>query len=231
MNVHALRMDAAHSGWARTLLARGLARVQAWLGFYLFRVNVRPFPPQSSEPDPPAGVAVCVLQLEQLLEASADPELDLDPGFIQTTLAQGDLVCGAYEDGRLVGYAWRTSVAAPYYQGLWIKAGHRYHYSYRTFVLPSHRGRYIHTAILRLADRESVKRGCVAEVDLSPIANLASLGAGNALGRRQVGWAGYLSLFGSSFSFRTPRVKDIGIVIFRPRARIPIGLVHARSYD
>ena len=229
MNLHALRRDAAHWGWIPALLSRALRRLQVWAGVHVFRVNVRPLPRQLIEVDPPDGITVRVLRIEQLLEASVDPELDLDPEFIRITLAQGDLVCGAYEDGRLVGYAWRTSIAAPYYNGLWIKPGHRYHYAYRTYVLPSHRGRQIHAAIVRLADKHSLERGCAAEIDLMPIDNLASLGAARSLGRMKVGYAGYLRMFGHSFPFRTPRVKEMGVVIFKPRARLPIGLVPARS--
>jgi GNAT superfamily N-acetyltransferase len=230
MNLDSLRRDAAHWGWMRTLFSRVLGRLQAWAGLHVFRAQVRPLPRHFVAPDPPDGITVCVLQVEQLLEASADPELGLDPEFIRITLAQGDLVCGAYEGGRLVGYAWRTAVAAPFYNGLWVKAGYRYHYAYQTFVLPSHRGRQVHTAILRLADRCSLERGCTAEIDLMPVHNLASRGAARSLGRRGVGYAGYLSVFGNSISFRTPQVRDIGVVIFKPHARIPIGLVHARSY-
>jgi predicted GNAT superfamily acetyltransferase len=164
--------------------------------------------------------------MEQLLKASADPELDLDPDFIRTTLTQGDLVCGAYDGDRLVAYAWRTSVAAPYYEGLWIKAGHRYHYAYRHYVLQEYRGKRVHTAMLRLADRESLKRGCTTEIDVAPIANLASRGAALSLGRKQIGLAGYMNLFGRVYSFRTPRVRQYGLVIFRPRAGgIPAGLL------
>jgi GNAT superfamily N-acetyltransferase len=229
MNFKNVRRDAAHWGWIPTLLARGLDRCQRWLGFHLFRVNVRPLLPQPPEPNPPQDIAVCVLTMEQLLKASADPELDLDPDFIKTTLAQGDLVCGAYDGDRLVAYAWRTSVAAPYYAGLWIKPGHHYHYAYRHYVLPEYRGKRVHTAMLRLADQESVKRGCIAEIDVAPIANLASLGAALSLGRIPIGFAGYMSVFGRIYSFRTRRVKRFGLVIFKPQAGIPIGLVPERT--
>ena len=229
MNLENVRRDAAHWGWFRTLLARGLSRLQVWSGVHLFRVNVRPFPQHPLEPSPPAGITVCVPQLDQILQATADPELDLDPDFVRITMAQGDLVCGAYDGDRLIGYAWRTAVAAPYYEGLWIKAGYRYHYAYRHYVLPSYRGRQVHTAMLRLADRESLKRGCIAELDVSPIANIASLGAARSLGRKLIGFAGHLSLFGRSYPFMTPRVKNCGLVIFKPHARIPAGLVTERS--
>jgi hypothetical protein len=230
MNFENVRRDAAYWGWWRTLLARGLDRFQRWLGFHLFRVNVRPLRPDTPEPNAPEGITLCVLTMGQLLKAAAaDPELDLDAEFVQTTLAQGDLVCGAYDGDRLVAYAWRTSVAAPYYQGLWIKPGYRYHYAYRHLVLPAYRGKRVHTAMLRLADLESLRRGCIAEIDVAPIANLASLGAGLSLGRKQIGFAGYVSVFGRIYSFRTPRVKQFGLVIFRPHARIPIGLVPERS--
>lgn len=229
MRLENVRRDAAHWGWFRALLARLLDRTQRWLGIYLFRVNVRPLPSRPSRPEPPDGIRVCVLRLDQALAATADPALDLHPDFVRATMQQGDLVCGAYDGDRLIAYAWRSSVAAPFYEGLWVKVGYHYHYAYRHYVLPEYRGRRVQTAMLQLADRESLKRGCTHEMDISPVPNLASLGAGNALGRKRIGFAGYLTVFGQTFSFMTPRVKDYGVVVFRPHARIPIGLVPERT--
>jgi GNAT superfamily N-acetyltransferase len=229
MNLTGLRRDSAHVGLINALVARAIARLQLWLGIHVFRVNLRPLPEHPAESVPPEGIRMCVMRLEELLEASADAELGLEPEFIRRALEHGDLVVGAFERDRLVGLQWRTSVAAPFFEDLWIRTGPRYHYVYKSFVRPSHRGMRIHSALSRLADRYSAEKGCIGELGVVNIANVASLGAAKSLGRRRIGYAGYVTLFGHCLSFRTAAVKALGIVIFTPRARVPIGLVPAQG--
>lgn len=229
MNIQDLRRDAAHGGWKRVLLARAAARLQNWLGVHVFRVNFRPTPKDPPEPAPPDGIRLCLLRPEELLEAAADPELDLDPDFVRAAAAQGDVTFGAFEGKRLVAYSWSTLVGAPFYEDLWVRVGWPYRYIYKSMTRPSYRARRIYIAIMRFADAYFLERDCAGEVGFSNIANLASLGSQRSLGRQKVGYVGYVTLFGQCFSFRTPAVKRLRIVIFRPRARFPIGLVPANG--
>jgi GNAT superfamily N-acetyltransferase len=229
MNLSGLHRDAAHVGVIRALLARGIARLQLWLGIHIFRVNLRVLPRHLVELVPPEGIRLCPLRLEDLLQASADPELGLEPDFIRTALANGDLVVGAFEGDRVVGFLWRSIIAVPFYEDLWIRTGPGHHFAYKSFVRPSHRGMGIHIALARLADKHSVEKGCTGEVGYVNIANVASLGAAKSLGRRRIGYAGYLMLFGRSVSFRTPAVRDLGVVIFRAEAPVSVGLVPAQG--
>jgi hypothetical protein len=229
MNLTSLRRDAAHVGLIWALVARAMTRLQLWLGIHVFRVNLRPLPERPVESAPPEGIRLCVMRLEELLEASADPELGLEPDFIRAAGTRGDLICGAYEGDRLIGLSWRTSTAAPMFEGLWVGVRARCHYAYKSFVRPSHRGRRIHIAIIRFADRYSLEKGCTSEIGFVNIANVASLGAAKSLGRRKIGYAGYVTLFGQRLSFRTAAVRKAGVVIFTPRARVPMGLVPARG--
>jgi hypothetical protein len=229
MNLTGLHRDAAHVGMIGALLARAIARLQQWLGIHIFRVNLRVLPRHFVEPAPPEGIRLCPLRLEDLLQASADPELGLEPDFIRTALANGDLVVGALEGDRLIGYLWRSAIAAPFVEDLWIRIGPRHHYAYKSFVRPSHRGMRIHIALSRLADKNSIERGCTGEIGTINIANVASLGAAKSLGRHRIGYAGCVMLFGHSVSFRTPAVRELGLVIFRPDAPVPVGLVPAQG--
>jgi len=229
MNLTGLHRDAAHVGVVGALLARAIARLQQWLGIHIFRVNLRVLPRRLVEPAPPEGISVRPLRLEDLLQASADPELGLEPDFIRTALANGDLVVGAFEGDRMVGFLWRSAIAAPLCEDLWVRIGPRRHYAYKSFVRPSHRGMGIHIALARLADKHSVEKGCTGEIGFVNIANVASLGAAKSLGRRRIGYAGYVMLFGHSVSFRTPAVRDLGVVIFRTEAPVAVGLVPAQG--
>jgi hypothetical protein len=121
MNLSALRSDAAHAGWAQALAARAMKWLQACIGLRIYRVNVRPFPEPPVEPALSPGITLRALVREELLEAAADPDLELDPEFVRNALARGDLAFGAFEDGCLVSYTWRSSSAAPFADGLWVR--------------------------------------------------------------------------------------------------------------
>jgi hypothetical protein len=229
MDLQILQRDASYAGWVRTVLAWLLWRLQIWSGIQVFRVNLRPIPADAPPPAPPDGIRLCLLRLDQLLEAAADPELDLGPDFIRDALARGDIAFGAYEGERLVGCSWRTATAAPLAESLWTRIGPRCHHVYKTFVRPSHRGRHIHVAMTRFADRISVERGCPAEIGFVNICNLASLGAAKRLGRPRVGYAGYIVLFGHCIPFRTRGLKKLGIVVFKPHTQESVRLVPAQG--
>jgi GNAT superfamily N-acetyltransferase len=158
---------------------------------------------------------VRIVPPEELLKAAGDPDLDLDPAFVRDALARGDMAFGAFESDRLVGYTWRTFTAAPDRDGLWARVGHPYQYSYKAFTRPSHRRKRIHVAITAFADACLLRRGYAFEVGYMEIDNFASIGVADFLGRRKIGYAGYVKWFGRSVPFRTPAVKKIGAELFR----------------
>jgi GNAT superfamily N-acetyltransferase len=229
MNLTGLHRDAAHVGMISALLARAIARLQQWLGIHIFRVNLRILPRHLVEAAAPEGISLRPLRLEDLLQASADPDLGLEPDFIRTALANGDLVVGAFKGDRVIGFLWRSAIAAPLCEDLWVRIGPRRHYAYKSLVRPSYRGMGIHIGLSRLADKFSVEKGCTGEIGFVNIANVASLGAAKSLGRRRIGYAGYVMLFGHSVSFRTPAVRELGVVIFRAEAPVTVGLVPAQG--
>jgi hypothetical protein len=49
------------------------------------------------------------------------------------------------------------------------------------------------------------------------IDNFASIGVADFLGRRRIGYAGYVKWFGRSIPFRTPAVKKIGVELLELR--------------
>jgi hypothetical protein len=219
LDLDLLLADAAHWGWTLALLVRLTARMQRALGVWIYRVNVRDLGASPVRPDRlPAGTTVRVLSEAELLEASTDEDLDLSPGFIRAALARGDLCCGAYEGDRLVGYTWRAPAIAPFRDDLWVKVQEPLHYVYKYYTRESHRGRGIHIALTRLADRHLLEKKRPLEVGFIDIANMPSLRAARSLGRRKIGWAGYLRVFGRCYTFTTRGGRRAGAAFFVPDA-------------
>src|SRR5207302_320990 len=155
-------------------------------------------------------ITVGIVPPRELFKAARDPELDMDPDFVRDALARGDMAFGAFEGDRLVGYTWRTFTAAPDRDGLWARVRHPYQYSYKAFTRPSHRRKRIHVAITAVADAYLLRRGYAFEVGYMEAANFDSIGLADFMGRRKIGYAGYLKWFGRSIPFRTSAVKKIG---------------------
>lgn len=205
-----LRADAIRWGWKRTFLIRVVSALRRYVGLHIYRINVRPLVAHSPESCLPGGLTVRIVPREELLKAAGDPDLDLDLDFIRDALARGDMAFGAFEGDRLVGYTWRTFTAAPDRDGLWARVHHPYQYSYKAFTRPSHRRKRIHVAITAFADAYLLRRGYAFEVGYLEIGNFASIGLADFMGRRKIGYAGYVRCFGRSIPFRSRAVKKIG---------------------
>ena len=202
-----LREDVIRWGWRRSLFLRIVSRLRKLAGLHLYRVGLRPLARQECQLD---GISVRIATPQELLQAASDPALDMHPDFVRSALARGDFAIGAFEGDRLVGYAWRTFTAAPDIDGLWVSVERPCHYLYKGFTLSSHRGRHIQVAIPLFSDRYFLERGYTSEVGIVDVANFASINNGKRLGRRKVGYAGYVKWFGRCIPFRTPAVRRIG---------------------
>lgn len=209
-----LRADARRWGWRRSALSRIISMLRRYAGLRIYRINLRPLVSQSPEPCVPSGIAVRIVPPDELLKAADDPELDLGRDFVRGALARGDVAFGAFEGERLVAYTWRTFSAAPDRDGVWARVSHPCQYSFKAFTRPSHRRKRIHVAITAFADDYLLRRGYAFEVGYLEIDNFASIGLADFMGRRKIGYAGYLRCFGRSIPFRTPAVKKIGAELF-----------------
>ena len=160
---------------------------------------------------------MCIVPPPQLLDAANDPELDMESGFVRAALARGDVAFGAVDADHLIAYVWRPFGAAPDADGLWVKVDPPYHYAYKAFTLPAYRGKRIHIALSYLSDDYFLERGYTAEVGFSEISNFPGIAAADFVGRKRVGFAGYVKWFGRAVPFRTPGVKRVGFELFEPR--------------
>ena len=216
--LQSLRSKVSRWGWGRTLFAGFMSCLRTYAGIHIYRVNLRPLVPRSAAPvQLPAGISLSIVPPPKLLDAANDPELDMESGFVRGALARGDVAFGAVDGDHLIAYVWRPFGAAPDADGLWVKVDPPYHYAYKAFTLPAYRGKRIHIALSHLSDDYFLERGYTAEVGFSEISNFPGIAAADFLGRKRVGFAGYVQWFGRAIPFRTAGVKRIGFELFEPQ--------------
>ena len=218
MKFHTFINDASHMGWTLALLARAMERLERSLGLWVYCVNVRPLKARQNTAPSKTGFTFRKLTAAELLEAAGDPDLDLDPQFIREATARGDLAWGVFDHGRLVSYTWRASSQAPFMDGVWVRVPAPFQYGYKSYTLPSHRGQGLYPATGRVADQQSLELGYPAMLHLVDISNIASLRAANQLGSKTAGYAGYLKLFGRTFTFRSLGARSIGVELYLPKS-------------
>jgi hypothetical protein len=220
MDLHSFYSDAAHWGWTLALVMRVTSRLERLLGLRVFRVSVRGLNPAHNPVALPEGFTVRALDPATLTQLSQDPDLELDPAFVEEALANGDVAYGVFDRGELTGYTWRSFSSAPFFEGLWVKVPRPLQYGYKAYTLPSQRGRGIYRAFAGFADRQAWELGYLAMLALIDVSNIASLRASQQMGSKQAGYAGYLKLFGRCFTFRTPAARDLGVEIFARTPRV-----------
>jgi hypothetical protein len=227
MKLENLQVDVNRWGWMRSLFIRVMSKLRRMIGLNIFRIGVRPLVRHPPEQNCPSGITLRIMQPDELLAASNDPDLDMLPDFVRRALARGDMAFGAFEGDLLVGYSWRTFTAAPHFEGLWARVERPYFCGYKAFTRESHRGRRIHAAVALFSDAYLLERGYTAEVGFVDIANFPSLGVARHLGRRRIGYAGYVKWFGHCITFRTPAVKAIGAEFFDSGRQVDVAAAAA----
>ena len=134
----------------------------------------------------------------------------MESGFVRAALARGDVAFGAFDGDQLIAYVWRPFGAAPDADGLWVKVDPPHHYAYKAFTLPAYRAS-ASTSPFRSFPTT------IFQVGFSEISNFPGIAAADFLGRRRVGFAGYVKWFGRAVPFRTAGVKRIGFELFEPQ--------------
>ena len=191
-----------------------MARLRKYLGLHVLRVLA--MPPAGGAPERPgAGLRFAALSEDQALAWAADPELDLNPERVRAAYARGDVCVGVRDGDTPAGYIWYAYGPTPHLAGVWVECGPRARYSYKSYVRPSHRGRGIAAELYRQAYKICPQRGRDLSLLAIDLDNRSSLRASLRAGRRVVGYAGFLLLFGRVLAtFRSPGAKKAGFRFF-----------------
>lgn len=211
---------AQRHGWGAYAASRLFSRLQS-LGLHLWVVHARPLeadfviPPEHAQ----RYEFRRIMFDEALAQSQANPQLGLSRNFLERAFERGDICVGAFEDGRLVAYTWRSLDLAPVEEGLWlqlVQPGCRY--GYKALVLDDYRGQRLNETVRYFYDREMVAMGIRQNVAYIDLHNLPSLRAHRGLRRQRVGYAGYFRAGRVWLTFRSPRVRQYFRFVRTPEA-------------
>jgi hypothetical protein len=198
---------APRSSLTQRAYAALLWRLERWLDLRLVWIFRRTIAPPKTEPRAEAGYSFREITVAELLEAAADPVLELSRERIKDAAARGDLFFGMFHQRRVVAYRWYSlSGSTPCWEGMEIRYAHPQRaYGYRTFTHPAHRGKHLHAYTTAQSDIALVARGCTHTLGYIDATNFASLRAYSRLrGGRRVGGILSLRAFGRHWVFRSP---------------------------
>jgi len=146
---------------------------------------------------------------EALLQSRSSPDLNLSEAFLESAFSRGDICVGAFDQGRLVAYTWRTLDRAPVDEDLWLKIVQpACRYGYKALVLADYRGQHLNRTVRSFYDHDMVAMGIQENVAYIDMHNIASMRAHRGLHRERVGYAGYFRRRRVWMTFRTPAVRQ-----------------------
>ncbi len=139
--------------WRRGYAAL-LRRLGRWFDLRLVWIFRRTITPPKVEPRAEPGYSFRKVTAAELIEAAADPALELSRERIKDAAARGDLLFGVFHRNRVIAYRWYSlSGSTPCWEGMEIGYEHPQRaYGYRTFTHPAHRGKRLHAYSLAQSD-------------------------------------------------------------------------------
>jgi hypothetical protein len=170
------RKKSARVGLRRTAVSAVLQRVERYLGIHVWAIFLRPaYRSFELGPEYSQFEFRCLTEAD-LRSAAADPQLAMTSAFIDAALARGDACFGAWHEGRLIAYLWRSVTAAPLFDDLWIRIDLQpQFYGYKTLVLPQYRGLRLFQVLRALFDPQYVEHGLTEGVSYVAVRNLPSI--------------------------------------------------------
>ncbi len=159
---------------------------------------------------PPDGYTARFVGEEELLEYCGNQELQLSPKAVAGAFARGDVCTGMFHQGTLVAYMWRSTSLAPHTDRVSVETRKPYRYGYKALTLPAYRGRHLPEYLAPVSGPYYIERGYPLSIGFVETHNFASRRSERRRGSYAVGFAGYLTLFNRTFTFRTWGVRATG---------------------
>jgi GNAT superfamily N-acetyltransferase len=186
-----------------------MERAGAWLGVRAYAVFSRAL--GSAVAARPAGLALRMVPEREAMKLAADPCLDLRAPSVRAAFARGDLCVGAFDGGKLAGYAWFAQAPAPHVMGLQVRFAAHVVYTYKTFVRPQYRGRGIAPALYAFPDAHFRALGRSEAALCVDTHNRASIAAARKSGGALAGWLAYWHRGRHFRAYHSPGLAPLGL--------------------
>lgn len=203
-------------GWVRTIYHVIMRGAADYLGVHVCVVRTRAMSANPQLPCTLRNIEYRIIEAHELIEASNDPDNELDRDFVSGAIDRGDLAFGAFDGDGLIAYIWRTVTSAPHANNLWVRVDQPYCYSYKSYTRPGYRGYRLVPSLMLFADAEMLKLGYTHRAGFIAITNFASLEVGKHMTSKVIGYGVFAEYFGRCFSFRSKAVAKIGFELFVP---------------
>jgi hypothetical protein len=207
-------------GVAATVQAALLSRLRRWIGLRIYGIYSHPLVrPTGADPVVPGFSARLFQQGEAdaLIACAKSPNLDLSEAFVRDAIGKGDVCLAILCDNAIVSYSWCAFTPTHDDEGVFVRFGATYRYSYKSFTLPEYRGRHFLRIFNPIRDRYCMTaRGCTRSIAFLGMDNRSSIRVALALGHRRIGTSGYLKCGPIFWPFSTAAAREHGFHFFIP---------------
>lgn len=195
-----------------------MRRLGSGAGIHVYRLFTRRLANEPA-PEPAPGIAISLVSMEEMIDLCGTASAEMSAETVRAAFSRGEVCAAATDAGRLVGYCWFTRRAAPHFGGAWMDFDPRVVYTYRAFVVASHRGRRLVRSLYLAADQEFADQGCSRMLACIESHNRASARAAERAGFGPAGWLAYARWGQRLFLLRTPSVAQAGFRFYVPASR------------
>lgn len=200
-------------GVARTLYSLLMRILKKCVGFFLCVITIRPLNQDNPPSNPTPDIDYHLLTEKELLKYCNDPELEMTPSKVHTFISRGHLCAGGVKDGALITYVWRSYGPTEHTKDIWIDVNTNCRYGFKSLTIEAFRGQRLHS-YLTLMTENSTRRDKTHAVGFIETHNFPSRHSSAFHGNKEIGYAGYIKLFGKYYTFHSPGAKKSGFRFF-----------------
>ena len=202
-------------GVARFVYAYLMLNLNRFVGFRISAIRSRTIPRSQIDHFDHDGINYRTLNVEDFLDKATNQKLDISYDFVRQALTRGDHCVGALDQGKVIGYAWRTISSVKINSQIKMKFGDKFYYRFKEYVLPEYRGRNIINKIKRVAESRQLAQGKTHAFSCIETHNYPSMKASEKHGDITIGYSAYIENRWGFLSWESKGGKDSKIRVYQ----------------
>jgi hypothetical protein len=201
-------------GLARFVYAYLMLKLNRLIGFRISAIRAKAIQDSQLDQFDQDGINYRALSLEDFSDEALNQLLDISCDFVRQALARGDHCVGALDQGKVVGYAWRTTSSVKVDRQIAMKFGDKLYYRFKGYILPEYRGRNIFNNIKRVAESKQLALGRTHAFGCIETHNYPSLKASEKHGDITIGYSAYIENRLVSKHWQSKGAKNWGVATY-----------------